>query len=187
MILQGVLCIAAVFARATSRSKLLGGTILSLVRLTFLNVLWFTAVVKAFWGRQRFIPLLMFLLGWINTFSRNETFGHVEIIWKPGLPPCVAALYVMGLACNNGCHCQLWMGQQSGALSGFQSTQPTSPHVTTLPEVAFLAAASINTWTKMLCFKGSGESGKSGMHNQYYFFGALTSPCAHLNTFGKGA
>lgn len=27
-------------------------------------------------GRDLF-PFLMFLLGWINTFSRNETFGHV--------------------------------------------------------------------------------------------------------------
>ena len=104
-------------------------------------------------------------------------------IWKPGLHSVMAALSWWTLACNNGCHCQLWIVQQSGALSGFQSTQPTSPmlqHYLTLPS---LLQHPINTWTKMLCFKGSGESGKLGMHNRYYFFGALTSTMCSLKYF----
>ena len=53
---------------------------------------------------------------------------------------------------------------------GSRAPSPRAPmlqHYLTLPS---LLQHPINTWMKMLCFKGSGESGKLGMHNRYYFF-----------------
>lgn len=55
-------------------SALLGGGLLSTVP----HVLWFTAAVKSISGASPdLFPFLMFLLGWINTSSKNEGTSHV--------------------------------------------------------------------------------------------------------------
>lgn len=101
-------------------------------------------------GRDLFL-FLMFLLGWINTFSRNETSGHVGNM-ESWAPLSNGSSLVTDTAYNNECHCWLRIGPWSEASVG-----PIAPTPQASLSQPYLKSPSslwdpINTCRKMLRF-----------------------------------